>query len=229
MLTLAPATGGASAVAFHALGTRPAVHASAQPLRALGLVLLPDAAAHLLGMSTGALVDASLPWAEIAGPAETTALDDALHAAGSDPARLAALQASLLRVLSRGPERVRRARADALRRLCVTVGRHGARAATELGLGERQLERRCRALIGLTPKQLQRITRFHGLLSDALREQRLPGADAALAAGYCDQSHLARDARLLAGATLRELLDPAQAEGAWWPLAAQRLLARSPG
>lgn len=112
------------------------------------------------------------------------------------------------------------------RRLCQAVGHQGAGAATALGLGQRQLERRCRALLGMTPKQMQRITRLHGLLSGALRQQRLPDVDAALAAGYYDQSHLARDARLLTGATLRELLHQAQPEGAWWPLQAQRLLSR---
>jgi len=229
MLTLAPAAGGVAAVSFHAVSTRAAAHEHAEPLRAVGLVLLPDAAARLLGMSTGVLVDTTLPWAEMAGPSEAARLDDALQQAGSDRVRLVALQASLQRVLARGPERVRRARADAVQHLCHTVGRLGARAAADLGLGERQLERRCRAWLGLPPKQLQRITRLHGLLSEALRQQRLPGADAALAAGYYDQSHLAREARLLAGAPLGDLLHQAHAGGAWWPLATQRLMARHGG
>lgn len=229
MLTLAPAGSGVVAVSFHALSTRAATHVHAGPLRALGLVLLPDAAARLLGMSTGVLVDATLPWAEIAGPSEAARLDDVLQRAGSDSARLSALQNSLQRALARGPERVQRARADAVQRLCLAAGRHGARAAAELGLGERQLERRCRAWLGLPPKPLQRITRLHGLLSEALRQQCVPGADAALAAGYCDQSHLAREARLLAGAPLGELLQQAHAGGAWWPLATQRLMAQRGG
>lgn len=229
MLTLAPGAGGGADVRFHAMSTRAATHAHAQPLRALGLVLPPDTAARLLGMSTGALVDATLPWAEMAGPAEAARLDDALHQAGSDPARLAALQSSLQRALARGPERVQRSRAEGLQRLCRCVGRHGAQAATELGLGQRQLERLCRAQLGLTPKQMQRITRLHGLLADALRRQRLPDADAALAAGYYDQSHLARDARLLTGSTVHALLQQAHADGAWWPLHTQRLMARSSG
>lgn len=228
MLTLVPGVGGAAAVSFHAVSTRAVTHAHAQPLRALGLVLPPDTAARLLGMSTGALVDATLPWAELAGAAEAARLDDALQQARDDRARLAALQASLQRLLARGPARVQRARAEALRRLCLAVGGQGAQAAPALGLGERQLERRCQALLGLRPKQLQRITRLHGLLSEALRRQRLPDADAALAAGYYDQSHLARDARLLTGATLRELLQQAHADGAWWPLGTQRLLAGRP-
>jgi AraC-like DNA-binding protein len=229
MLTLAPACGGAGAVSFHTLSTRATTHVHAQPLRALGVVLPPATAARLMGPSTGALVDATLPWAEMAGPAEAARLDDSLQRAADDRQRLVALQASLQRVLARGPERVQQARAEAVQRLCLAVGHQGAQAAGELGLGERQLERRCRALLGLSPKQMQRITRLHGLLSAALRQQRLPDADAALAAGYYDQSHLARDARLLTGAPLRELLQQAHAGGAWWPLGAQRLLARRVG
>jgi len=225
MLTLVPSTTGAATVSFHALSTRAAAHAHAQPLRALGLVLPPDTAARLMGMSTGALVDATLPWAELAGAAEAARLDDALHQAGDDSARLAALQASLRRVLGRGPERVQRTRAEALQRLCLAVGRQGAQATTTLGLGTRQLERRCQALLGLTPKQMQRITRLHSLLSEALPRQRLPDADTALAAGYYDQSHLARDVRLLTGTSFRDLLRQAHADGDWWPLATQRLRA----
>lgn len=223
MLTLVPAATGAATVSFHALSTRASTHAHAEPLRALGLVLPPDTAARLMGMSTGALVDATLPWAELAGASEAARLDDALHRVGDDSARLTALQDSLRRVLGRGPERVQRARAEALQRLCLAVGRHGAQAATPLGVGTRQLERRCHALLGLTPKQMQRITRLRGLLSEALRRQELPDADAALAAGYYDQSHLAREVRLLTGTSLRDVLRQAHAEGAWWPLATQRL------
>jgi AraC-like DNA-binding protein len=229
MLTLASEAGGAAAVSFHAMSTRAVTHTHVQPVRALGLVLPPDTGGRLLGMSTGALVDCTLPWAEIAGAAETSRLDDELHQAINEQGRLAALQASLQRVLSRGPERVRRSRADDLQAMCVAVGRDGAQAAKALGLGERQLERRCRAHLGMTPKQMQRITRLHGLLSGAMRLQRVPGADAALAAGYFDQSHLARDARLLTGSTLRELLQDAHADGAWWALGTQRLLARRHG
>jgi len=229
MLTVGPAAGGAAAVHFHAMSVHASTHMHAEPMRALGLVLLPDTAARVLGMSTGAQIDITLPWAEVAGAIEAARLDDALQTAGSDAARLVALQSSLRRVLARGPERAQRARAESLQQLCQAVGRQGAQAAATLGLGERQLERRCRALLGMAPKQMQRITRWHGLLSGALHRQRLPDADTALAAGYYDQSHLAREARRLAGTPLRDVLLQAHADGPWWPLATQRLQARLPG
>jgi AraC-like DNA-binding protein len=223
MVTLAPPEGGAAAVSFHAISTRPLTFAHHQPFKALGLVLPPVTAARLMGPSVGAMVDVELPWLELAGPGECARLDDELHLAGADPARLLALQNSLRRVLARGPERVQHARASALRQLCGLVGRHGAQAAPLMGLGERQLERRCRAGLGLSPKQWQQLTRFHAVLGAAMHRRRLPDADTALAAGYYDQSHLARDVRRLAGAPLRELLTGAHAEGAWWPLATQGL------
>lgn len=226
MLTLSPVGAGDALVAFHALSTRPVVHMHGGPFKALGLVLPPVTAARLMGPSTGAWTDVTLPWAELAGAPEAGRLDDELCRADTDSARLRALQDSLRRVLSRGPERVRLARAAALQQLCLAAGRQGAQAATQLGLGERQFERRCRALLGLAPKQMQRLTRFHVVLGAALRHQRLPDADAALAAGYYDQSHLAREARELAGAPMRELLTGAHADGAWWPLATQRRMAR---
>jgi len=225
MLTLAPGADGQPVASFHALSTRPATHVHPQPVRALGLVLPPDTAARLLGLSTGALVDTALPWATLAGPTEAARLDEACHRSPDDQARLAALQASLQRVLARGPQRVQQARAEALQRLVRAVGKAGAQAAGPLGLGERQLERRCRALLGLSPKQMQRLTRWHGLLSWALRQQRVPDAAMSLAAGYYDQSHLAREARELTGSPLRDLLQQAHAGGAWWPLGTQRLLA----
>ncbi|MEZ5727072.1 MAG: hypothetical protein R3E48_03090 [Burkholderiaceae bacterium] len=165
MLTVASAAGGAAAVSFHPMTTHATTHVHVESVRALGLVLPPDTAARLMGMSTGALADITLPWTEMIGAAEAARLDDALYCAGTDAARLEALQSSLRRVLASGCERTQRARAETLQHLCWAVGRDGVQAAAALGLGERQLERRCRALLGMTPKQMHRITRWHGLLS----------------------------------------------------------------
>lgn len=217
---------GAAAVDFVAMSTRPTRHVHGRPFDAVGLVLTPSAAARLMGPSTGALVDAVLPWEQLAGASEAVRLADTLRAAEGDAARLRALQDSVRRVLARGSVRVQASRSEALQRLCSAVSWQGAQAASSLGLGERQLERRCRAVLGLPPKQLQRLARFHAVLSDALVGQRWPGAQAALAAGYYDQSHLAREAWQLAGAPLRELLSESGLGGAWWPLRAQRLRAR---
>ena len=236
MLTVPFVAGQPLAPSFHALSTRPTQHRGEGDVHALGLVLRPAAAAQLLGVSTGALVDQVLPWAEVAGESESRRLQDMLAAAPTAAARLQALHDSVRRTLAdalaRGAPRALAARAEAVERLCEAVGRHGARAGPLLGLGERRLERRCRALLALSPKRMQRLVRFHAALSAEVsaalsvpgRRPRRPGADVALEAGYYDQSHLAREARLLAGEPLRDVLAGAHEAGAWWPLLAQRPL-----
>lgn len=217
---------GTDAVEFHALSTRPVRHVHGRPFEAFGLVLPPQTAARLMGPSTGARVDATLPWTELAGASEATRLVEEIARADCHAARLRALQDSLRRVLARGPERVRRARADSLQRLCATVGLQGPKAAVDLGIGERQLERHCRAMLGMAPKPFHRLVRFHAALAACVARQRLPDAEAALAAGYCDQSHLARESRRLAGVPLRELLSGAREGDAWWALSTRRQAVR---
>ena len=83
------------------------------------------------------------------------------------------------------------------------LGRPGARAdlvAVRLGLGERQLRRRCQAAVGYGPRMLARVLRFRRFLSRA--EAAGTAADlAGLAAeaGYADQAHLTRESTRLAG------------------------------
>jgi|JI10StandDraft_1071094.scaffolds.fasta_scaffold161693_2 hypothetical protein len=66
------------------------------------------------------------------------------------------------------------------------------------GWGERQWQRACRDQLGVPPKFLQRLGRLHASLR-AQGQGPLPWVQAALDAGYWDQSHLVRDYRHLAG------------------------------
>lgn len=202
-------------VTFHTLSTVPVAHAHAGGLTALGLLVRPQAAACLLGAAGGAVVDAVLPWAVLAGAAEAERLEDAVHRAGADVDRVHALVASFRRAM----QAVARGRDVAYARLCAAVGGQGAQAADALGLGCRQLERRCRAVLGVTPKQFQQLVRFRRALAAALAGGPLPLAAVAHDAGFYDQSHLARDARRLAGAPLATLVSLARPGSAWWPLA----------
>ncbi|MFG2606106.1 helix-turn-helix domain-containing protein [Streptomyces sp. NPDC048514] len=77
-------------------------------------------------------------------------------------------------------------------------------AAAELGIGARQLHRRCQASFGYGPKTLARILRLRRAL--ALARSGVPYAETATRAGYADQPHLAREVRRLAGRPLGELL-----------------------
>jgi len=69
------------------------------------------------------------------------------------------------------------------------------RLASDLGLSERQLRRRCLASVGYGPKTLQRVLRLRRFIRTGETEL----ARAALDAGFSDQAHLARECRRLTG------------------------------
>ncbi|HEX6125393.1 MAG TPA: DUF6597 domain-containing transcriptional factor [Pyrinomonadaceae bacterium] len=71
----------------------------------------------------------------------------------------------------------------------------------QLGISERQLERRFKRTVGISPKMLSRIARFQSVVR-ACRDGEFPNLlDAALSSGYYDQSHLIRDFREFSGLT----------------------------
>ncbi len=72
-----------------------------------------------------------------------------------------------------------------------------AAVARALGLSERQLERRFLQRVGVTPKRFATLRRFERASALAVTAPSL--TDAALAAGYYDQSHFIRDFRRFAG------------------------------
>jgi transcriptional regulator GlxA family with amidase domain len=75
-----------------------------------------------------------------------------------------------------------------------------AALANELGLSERQLNRRFVAAVGYGPKLLQRVFRLQAFVRLASQQPRRGLADLAAAAGYADQAHLCRDCQALAAA-----------------------------
>lgn len=81
------------------------------------------------------------------------------------------------------------------------------RLARELRMGERTLRRRSHEAFGYGPKTLQRVLRFQRFLRLLRRSQRPRLVDLAVAAGFADQAHLAREVRRLAGLTPGAFLD----------------------
>jgi AraC-like DNA-binding protein len=151
----------------------------------------------VLGIPLDEVRDQRLPLRELSGPwseelAERVALSDRPELA------LAAVQERI----SAPPD----ATAAAItRRLEFDAGAGVvSRLAADLGLSERQLQRRCRAAFGYGPKTLQQVLRFRRALRLARAGGRL--ADVAAVVGYADQAHLARDTRRLAGVPLTDLL-----------------------
>jgi AraC-like DNA-binding protein len=84
------------------------------------------------------------------------------------------------------------------------LSRPDARAelvADRLGIGERQLRRRCQAGVGYGPLMLKRVLRFRRFVSRVDAGGPLDLATIAAEAGYADQAHLTRESNELAGLT----------------------------
>jgi transcriptional regulator GlxA family with amidase domain len=138
--------------------------------------------------NTSVSLDALLPRARVAEALER------LQEAADDEARVAVVADVLLQL----PFARDRAVSLAIERLIRPDGPAPVAAvARELGLSERQLERRFRARVGLTPKRFASLARFERAVTLAKGMSTL--AQVAAAAGYFDQSHLSRDFRRFAG------------------------------
>ncbi|HEU5049969.1 MAG TPA: helix-turn-helix transcriptional regulator [Gemmatimonadales bacterium] len=158
----------------------------------------PDAGGAVLGMHAPELRDVTL-----VAPASLTnlighpppALREGDQAAAAD-----ALDALLRPLVERT-----RPLDDAVRHAVVAiVAARGARPiaeiAAEIGIGERQLQRRFRAAVGLTPKQFARIRRLRAAGQTALAGTE-PWAQVAATHGFADQSHLIHEFSQMTGLT----------------------------
>ncbi|HVR30517.1 MAG TPA: helix-turn-helix transcriptional regulator [Thermoanaerobaculia bacterium] len=94
--------------------------------------------------------------------------------------------------------------ADFDRRLGALLAGHGdlsiSSLATSSGTSRRQLERQFKARVGVPPKVLQRVVRFHRAASRLL-DGGVALADLAADLGFSDQAHMNREFRLLAETT----------------------------
>lgn len=77
--------------------------------------------------------------------------------------------------------------------------------AGRLEISERQLQRRFRAAVGLTPKQFARIRRFRACARNLIVERPEAWGRVALAYGYADQAHLNREFSRLSGRSPTQL------------------------
>lgn len=171
-----------------------------------GVRFWPDAGGAALGLAAESLRERMVPASSVFGAAVDALMERVMAA---DPETLAAaLDDWLVAHLPCIPAPDPAVRA-AVRSLVDTRGeRPIAAVASDIGLGARQLQRRFRRAVGLTPKEYARIRRTRSALAELLRGE---GSWAALAAGmgYADQSHLIRELGDLTGFTpvaLRERL-----------------------
>lgn len=184
--------------------TGPLLLRPAGAAKMIGIQFRPNGAAQLLGLPISELTDSAI------------ALDDLQHklfrqlewvrALPSAPQSIKALD-NILRSFS---ERVRID--DRLVSYAIgNIERAGGSVsikdvAARAGCSTRQLERRFRNSVGISPKLFSRMQRFQ----DVLRVAGGPDSDwikAAVRCGYYDQAHLIRDFREFSGKTPTALLD----------------------
>jgi AraC-like DNA-binding protein len=167
------------------------------PARMLGIRFHPDGAARVFAEPMHELSGRFTPVEALSAKLSRN-LEDALEA----PDPIANIEAALLFAAqaSRGDELI----AEAVRR--ISGGSFEIAAlARELSLSPRQLERRFRAAVGLSPKVFCRIQRFTNVFH-AFDDPLCDWVGTAFRCGYYDQSHLIRDCKSFSGSTPAMLL-----------------------
>jgi AraC-like DNA-binding protein len=182
--------------------TGPLVRTLAPGATIVSLRLRPESAAAVLGVPAYELADQIVSLEDVLP--ETRFLRDRIAA---EPKRaVAALEGTVSAQLARGVA------TDRL--VAFGVGRLAARAsrvssvAASMSLSERQLRRRFKAAVGLSPKALERVLRFQRFLALVHTGgwSRLGLARTAAALGYADQAHLTRECVRLSGLPPAELI-----------------------
>jgi len=172
----------------------------------VGVRLRPGVLGGLVGMPADELVDQDIVgtdlWRDLAR------LTDRLGDAATPRAALDQLQSFVARSTGEPDPLV----TEAVRNLMPWLARGAAGLPALLSISERQLRRRCRAAVGVGPKELQRILRFQGFHARVLASVARRGASGvdlarwAVEAGYHDQAHLSRECRRILGVTPGEFL-----------------------
>jgi AraC-like DNA-binding protein len=182
--------------------TGPLVRTLSPGATIVSLRLRPESAAAVLGMPACEVADQIVPLEDVL-PA-TRFLCERIAA---EPERaVAALEDAVSAQLAR------RAAADPM--VAFGVERLAARAnrvssvADCMFMSERQLRRRFKAAVGLSPKTLERVLRFQRFLAVVHTGgwSRLGLARTAAALGYADQAHLTRESVYLSGLPPAELI-----------------------
>ena len=158
------------------------------------LVRFSPQGASCFGVPVSELADSSVALEDLLPPARARDLIDRLLHAPLPHASVEAVEALLLELPFEIDPLVDRALhlLDSQPSVLVST------LARELQTSERTLERRFLARVGVTPKRYASLRRFERVLE---LSRSLPSwTDAALQAGYYDQSHFIRDFRRFAGA-----------------------------
>lgn len=177
--------------------------------RCLHIDLSPPGAYRLLQMPVADLQNRTVEFRDVLGR-PTDDLLDRLYEAGDWAARFAMLDAWLLERMVGGRPPSREI-AWAWRRIEAQRGAvRIADIAAALGWSRKRLVAGFREQVGVPPKTLGRVLRFHHAL-ELLSATGDPAAEVAAACGYADQAHMIREFRAVSGLT------PGAMAGRGWP------------
>ncbi len=169
-------------------------------VRLFGVRFQPAGAAPICGIPMSELTGRIVGIECILGK-EAFELEARIREVFSFEARIAEFERFLIEKLA-GLQREDRLAAYASRMIAAQPGALLiSRLCEHLGVSDRQLERRFKSLIGLSPKKLARILRFQSFVT-LLQNAKTPDIlDRSLETGYYDQSHAIRDFREFSGMT----------------------------
>jgi AraC-like DNA-binding protein len=166
----------------------------------VGFAIRPSGWKSMFWESARGFVDKMVPlagsWGDLAA-----AMEADIRAANCDEGIVAAMEAAINEQMDRtGPRSPdeQMAKFEAIARTDSMIRVDDA--AAELGMSVRQLERRCLATFGLTPKMILRRSRFLDMAA-AMRGFSSPTEEQLAALRYSDQSQLNREFRRFAGMT----------------------------
>jgi AraC-like DNA-binding protein len=185
------------------LHTRPALIRQSGPQAGVQLSLTLRGARALLGLPAGALASLDCALSDVLGTAGPE-LTGRLREATGWPARFAAVEHVLLRILREDAAAARPEVQEAWRLTLAAAGRlRVEEIARRVGWSPRYLLQRFHAETGLTPKEAARMVRFDRARR-ALAARTAAGGPADLAVlaattGFADQAHLTREWRAFTG------------------------------
>jgi hypothetical protein len=179
--------------------TKPLTLAARGAVSVLGVRFRPDGARAFLGFDLDAATDKRIDLAAEHGAVVTQLRHAIVEAESRIERRVAAVEDYVVARIVASKRAI-----DPVVRAAVTKLLAGEEPGAPDGLSERQFQRRFKAEVGVSPRELQSVLRFRRVF-DAIDAPGPSGwVEAALAAGYFDQPQMARDFRRYLGVSSRQ-------------------------
>jgi AraC-like DNA-binding protein len=165
------------------------------PFMVVGLAFRPSAWRTVFAQPAVDFTNKMVPLSEAWGEDAAHAMHVGVRGAADDAGKVAAMEAAVMRqmdVIGRHKADAEMAEFEAIARVDSTA--RVDRVSKDLGMSTRQMERRCLATFGLTPKSVLRRSRFLDMAA-ALRGFSTPDQAELASLRYFDDSHLNREFR----------------------------------